>query len=40
VSNRGPVRYARTAAGGRSATRGGGGLVTALSALTATKPVI
>jgi len=32
VSNRGPVVYSRTEAG-RSARRGGGGLVTALSGL-------
>ena len=39
VSNRGPVRYGRTADGQRTATRGGGGLVTALSALTSSRPV-
>ena len=40
MSNRGPLRYARSAGGERTASRGGGGLVTALSALTATRPVI
>ncbi len=35
VSNRGPVSYARDAAGGRVARRGGGGLVTALRSLVA-----
>jgi trehalose 6-phosphate synthase len=39
VSNRGPVRYGRSADGQRTATRGGGGLVTALSALTSSRPV-
>ena len=33
VSNRGPVSYGRDAAGARTARRGGGGLVTALSGL-------
>jgi trehalose 6-phosphate synthase len=33
VSNRGPVTYSRDAGGGRSARRGGGGLVTALRPL-------
>jgi trehalose 6-phosphate synthase len=39
VSNRGPVRYSRAADGRRTSARGGGGLVTALSALTASRPV-
>ena len=34
VSNRGPIRFLRDAAGERVVRRGGGGLVTALSALT------
>ncbi|CAN5242601.1 glycosyltransferase family 20 protein [soil metagenome] len=33
VSNRGPVSYGRDAAGGKTAKRGGGGLVTALRSL-------
>src|SRR5690349_25108497 len=39
VSNRGPLRFARSADGERTSVRGGGGLVTALSALTATRPL-
>jgi trehalose 6-phosphate synthase len=39
VSNRGPLRFARSADGERTSSRGGGGLVTALSALTSTRPV-
>jgi trehalose 6-phosphate synthase len=39
VSNRGPVRFDRDADGARSARRGGGGLVTALSALTTQRPL-
>ena len=35
VSNRGPVQHERQADGARAATRGGGGLVTALSGLAA-----
>src|SRR5207244_12332222 len=33
VSNRGPVTFGRDASGGRTARRGGGGLVTALRSL-------
>jgi trehalose 6-phosphate synthase len=40
VSNRGPVRHVRTPDGRRVASRGGGGLVTALSALTSSRRVI
>ncbi len=39
VSNRGPVRYLRDASGGLVHKRGGGGLVTALSALAGTHPL-
>ncbi len=39
VSNRGPMRFETGADGSRSAKRGGGGLVTALSALTSHRPV-
>ena len=39
VSNRGPVRYLRDASGGLVYKRGGGGLVTALSALAGTHPL-
>ncbi|HUZ84094.1 MAG TPA: trehalose-6-phosphate synthase, partial [Gaiellales bacterium] len=39
VSNRGPVQFLRDAAGERVVRRGGGGLVTALSALTASRPL-
>ncbi len=39
VSNRGPVRYLRDAAGELVHKRGGGGLVTALSALAGTHPL-
>jgi trehalose 6-phosphate synthase len=39
VSNRGPMRFDTAADGSRSAKRGGGGLVTALSALTSQRPV-
>ncbi|MDX6520854.1 MAG: trehalose 6-phosphate synthase, partial [Gaiellales bacterium] len=39
VSNRGPVRFEIAADGSRAAKRGGGGLVTALSALTAQRPL-
>ena len=39
VSNRGPVRYLRGADGGLVSKRGGGGLVTALSALAGTHPL-
>ena len=39
VSNRGPLRFARGVDGERTSSRGGGGLVTALSALTATRPL-
>ncbi len=39
VSNRGPLRFARSGAGERTSSRGGGGLVTALSALTSSRPV-
>jgi trehalose 6-phosphate synthase len=35
VSNRGPLRFSISAEGEVTARRGGGGLVTALSALTA-----
>src|SRR5437763_11266109 len=35
VSNRGPVTFGRDASGGRTARRGGGGLVTALRSLVA-----
>ena len=38
VSNRGPLRFSISADGEVTARRGGGGLVTALSALTATPP--
>ncbi|MGN6380147.1 MAG: alpha,alpha-trehalose-phosphate synthase (UDP-forming) [Gaiellales bacterium] len=40
VSNRGPVRFSRAPGGERVSTRGGGGLVTALSALTGTRRVV
>ena len=39
VSNRGPLRFSISPEGEVTARRGGGGLVTALSALTATRPV-
>ena len=39
VSNRGPMRFGQLPDGSRSAKRGGGGLVTALSALTAQRPL-
>jgi trehalose 6-phosphate synthase len=39
VSNRGPVRYLRDAGGDLVSKRGGGGLVTALSALAGTHPL-
>jgi len=39
VSNRGPVRFMTAADGARIAKRGGGGLVTALSALTTQRPL-
>src|SRR5947209_9422621 len=39
VSNRGPMRFETAADGSRSAKRGGGGLVTALSALTSQRPL-
>jgi trehalose 6-phosphate synthase len=39
VSNRGPVRYLRDGNGGLVSKRGGGGLVTALSALAGTHPL-
>jgi trehalose 6-phosphate synthase len=39
VSNRGPIRFLRDASGERVARRGGGGLVTALSALTSSRPL-
>jgi trehalose 6-phosphate synthase len=39
VSNRGPIRFLRDASGERVVRRGGGGLVTALSALTASRPL-
>jgi trehalose 6-phosphate synthase len=39
VSNRGPLRFSTGADGRREARRGGGGLVTALSALTSTRPI-
>src|SRR5947209_461109 len=39
VSNRGPLRFMRGADGERVAKRGGGGLVTALSAITGTRPL-
>jgi trehalose 6-phosphate synthase len=39
VSNRGPLRFMRNADGERVAKRGGGGLVTALSAITGTRPL-
>ncbi len=39
VSNRGPIRFVAGDDGERTARRGGGGLVTALSALTASRPV-
>ena len=39
VSNRGPVRYLRGADGELVSKRGGGGLVTALSALAGTHPL-
>ena len=39
VSNRGPVRFQRQPDGRLSGKRGGGGLVTALSALTAQRPL-
>ena len=39
VSNRGPLRFSVSSDGEVTARRGGGGLVTALSALTATRPV-
>jgi trehalose 6-phosphate synthase len=39
VSNRGPLRFSRGADGELAAVRGGGGLVTALSALVAGRPV-
>jgi trehalose 6-phosphate synthase len=39
VSNRGPLRFSRGADGEIESARGGGGLVTALSGLAATRPV-
>jgi trehalose 6-phosphate synthase len=39
VSNRGPMRFERAGGGERTAKRGGGGLVTALSALTSQRPL-
>jgi trehalose 6-phosphate synthase len=39
VSNRGPIRFMRAPDGSQIAKRGGGGLVTALSALTAQRPL-
>jgi trehalose 6-phosphate synthase len=39
VSNRGPVRFEIAADGSRAAKRGGGGLVTALTALAAQRPL-
>src|SRR3954452_19205284 len=39
VSNRGPMRVETAAGGSRRAKRGGGGLVTALSALTSQRPL-
>jgi trehalose 6-phosphate synthase len=39
VSNRGPVRFGHDSEGVRTAKRGGGGLVTALAALTGRRPL-
>jgi trehalose 6-phosphate synthase len=39
VSNRGPLQFGRNAAGERTSQRGGGGLVTALAALSRTHPL-
>ena len=39
VSNRGPLRFSRGSDGEIVSVRGGGGLVTALSGLAATRPV-
>src|SRR5690349_5394487 len=39
VSNRGPMRFETLPDGSHTATRGGGGLVTALSALTSQRPL-
>jgi trehalose 6-phosphate synthase len=39
VSNRGPIRFMQDADGSRIAKRGGGGLVTALTALTSQRPL-
>ena len=39
VSNRGPLRFQAESDGTRTAKRGGGGLVTALTALTAQRPL-